>query len=105
MEMQTENRLTDPGGVRAREGEGGTNGESSVGAHTPPCIKQTASANLLCDSGKPDGGSVTTWRWDGGRGAQEGGDPGTPTADVWKRPTRHCNAIILRLKISKLKTE
>ena len=35
-----------------------------------------------CDSGKPDWGSVTAWGCGmAGRGAQEGGDPGTPTAD------------------------
>ena len=31
----------------AREGEGATNQERSIDIHTPPCVKQIASGELL----------------------------------------------------------
>ena len=37
---------------------------------------------------------------EGGRGVQEGGDMGILTADSQK-PTQHCKAIILQLKLKK----
>ena len=43
-----------------QEEEGGTNGETSMEAYTPPRVKQTANGNLLCDSGISTRGSVTT---------------------------------------------
>ena len=42
------------------EGEGETNGESSVEAYTLPYVKQIANGNLLYDSGTSNQGSVTT---------------------------------------------
>ena len=43
-----ESRLMDMG--RGKEGEGGMNGESSMGTYTPPYVRQNASGNLLYDS-------------------------------------------------------
>ena len=57
-DADTENRLMDTG--RGEEGEGKTNGDSSMETHTLPYIKQTAKGNLLHDSGNPNLGSVTT---------------------------------------------
>ena len=48
------------------EGEGGTNGESSLDIYTLPYIKQIASGNLPYDSGNSNGGSGTAER--GGMG-------------------------------------
>ena len=42
------------------EGEGETNGESSVEAHTLPYVKQIANENLQCESGNSNQGSLTT---------------------------------------------
>ena len=44
-----ENRLTDPG--KGREGEGGMNGDSSMGIYTLPYVNCLARGNLLYDSG------------------------------------------------------
>ena len=105
MEMQTENRLPDPGGVGAGEAEGGTDGESSVGAHTPPCVKQQV--GICCVTRGARRGLCDNLEVGWGRGAQEGGTQVHLRLIhvVWKRPTRHCNAVILHLKINKLKTE
>ena len=49
--------------------------------YTPPYVKQTASGNLLFDSGNSKQGSVTTLGWDGvggGREVSEGGDTCIP---------------------------
>lgn len=51
-----ENELVDP----VREGEGGTNGKSSIGTCTPSCVKQIAGARLLCDTGSPAQSSART---------------------------------------------
>ena len=45
---------------RGEEGEGKTNGDSSMETQTLPYIEQTAKGNLLHDSGNPNLGSVTT---------------------------------------------
>ena len=67
------------------EGEGGTNRENSMETPTPPYVKETASGNLLYDSGNSNRGSVTISRgWDGvggGREVQEGGDVCISMAD------------------------
>ena len=42
------------------EGEGGTNGESSMKTYVLPYVKQIASGNFLYDSGNSDWCSVTT---------------------------------------------
>lgn len=52
-----ENRLVDTVG---EEGEGGMNGESSMGTYTPPYVRQNASGNLLYDSVNSNLCSVTT---------------------------------------------
>ena len=47
-------------GAGGKEGEGGTNGKSSRKTYIPPYVKQTASGNLLYDSGNSNQGSVAT---------------------------------------------
>ena len=42
------------------EGEGEMNGESSMEAYTLPSARQTASVDLLCDSGNSNWESLTT---------------------------------------------
>ena len=79
-DADTENRLVDT----VWEGEGGTNGESSMETHTLPYVKQDSQGNSLYDSQSSNWGSVTTWRGgQGGRweGVQEGGDTRTPVTD------------------------
>ena len=44
------------------EGEDGTNWESSIDIYTPPCVKQTASGNLLHIPESSARGSMKTWR-------------------------------------------
>ena len=61
------------------EGEGGRNGENSMETSSPPYVKETASGNLLYDSGDSNRGSVTISR--GWREVQEGEDICTPRAD------------------------
>ena len=58
------------------EGEGGTNGESSMEAQILSYAKWRASRNLLCDSGSSNRCSVIARR-----GRWEGGDAGTPMAN------------------------
>ena len=45
-----ESRLVDTVG----EGEDGMNSESSTETHTSPYVSETASGNLLCDTGSPN---------------------------------------------------
>ena len=52
---------------RGEEGEGGMNGESSMGTYTPPYVKQNAIwlselKPVLCNNLKARKG----WRWEGG---------------------------------------
>ena len=47
------------GGWGREEGEGGTNGESSMDTYKLPYVKQTTSENLPCDSGSSLQVSVT----------------------------------------------
>ena len=44
----------------SRGGKGEMNGGSSTETYTLSYVKQTASGNLLCESGSSDWGSVTT---------------------------------------------
>ena len=76
------------------EGEGGTNGENSMETPTPPYVKETASGNLLYDSGNSNRSSGTISR--GGMGWEVGGrfkKEGTYVylwlihVDVWHKPT------------------
>ena len=67
-----ENRLLDTVG----EGEGGTNGESSVDTYTSLHVEWTASGNVLCDSGSSARccDNLEGWgRVGGGKEAQEEG--------------------------------
>ena len=48
-DAEVENGLMDT----VREGEGGTNGESSIDIYTLPCVKQIAGRTLLCNTGSP----------------------------------------------------
>ena len=75
--------------------------------YTLPYVKQTASGNLLCDSGNSKRDLCDNLEgWDG-----EGSSRGRTHyvylwlihVDVWKKLTQHCNAIILQLKINELK--
>ena len=88
--------------------EGGMYEENEMETYITIC-KQTANENLLCDSGNSKRGSVTTQR--GGMGREVGGMfkwEGTRVnlwlihVDVWQKPTQHCKAIILQLKINTL---
>ena len=67
------------------EGEGGTNGESSMEAQILSYAKWRASRNLLCDSGSSNPGlcdKLEGWeRLGGGREVQERGDICIPTTD------------------------
>ena len=45
---------------RGEEGDGGTNGESSMGTYTLPHIKYIVNGNLLYDSGNSKWVSITT---------------------------------------------
>ena len=71
--------------VTGREGEGGTNWESSTDIYTSPCIKQITSGKLLCSTGSSAKCSVATYgsgmgvegEWE----AQEGGGIYTHIAD------------------------
>ena len=92
------------------EGEGEMNLENSMETYTLPYTKQTASGNLLYDTGSSNQGSVTTQR--GGMGWEVGGRfkrEGTYVylwlihVAIWKKLTQYCKAIILQLKINKLK--
>ena len=56
----------------AGEGEGGTNGQSSMETNTLSYVKQIGSGNLLYDSGSSNRCFATTSR--GGWEVQEGGD-------------------------------
>ena len=56
LELETESR---EGGGR-EEGEGETNGESSMETYTLPYVKEIANGSLLYDSGNLKRGSVTT---------------------------------------------
>ena len=76
-----ESRLVDTVG----EGGGGMNSESSTEMHTSPYVTETASGNLLCDTGSPNQvlrGNPEGWEVVGsGREDQEGGDVCIPVAD------------------------
>ena len=70
-------------------------------------ICKIASGNLLYDSGNSDPGSVMGWEV-GGRFQGEGTKMytyGLIHIDVWQKPTQYCKAIILQLKINKLKNK
>ena len=57
MEMQTQRTDLWTQG-RGEEGEGGMDGESTMGPYTLPSVKHV-NGNLLYDSGNSNGGSVT----------------------------------------------
>ena len=57
--------------LRGGDGEGGTNGESSMETYILLCVKWIANGNLLYDSVNSNQGSVTTQR--GGMGWEVGG--------------------------------
>ena len=62
----------------------GRQGESNMGTHTLPYVKQTANGNLLYDSRTSTGlcDNLDVWGGEeGGREVQEGGDIGMPMAD------------------------
>ena len=70
-------------------------------------LKQAASGDLLCGSGGQIRWCVTTWR--GGMGWEEGGRCQREGSyvyfwlthvDGWQKPTQHCRAIVLQLKIN-----
>ena len=60
----------------AGEGEGGTNGESSIDMYTLPCVKQRARGKPQCSTESPAWCSAETQRADiaGQRESQEGED-------------------------------
>ena len=58
-------------------------GESSMGTYTLPCVYQTASGNLLHESGKSTQVSVTPAGVGDGREVQEGGI----SVYLWLMPT------------------
>ena len=67
-----------------REGDGGTNGESSMETHTLTYATQIASGNVPCDAGSSDQCCDNPGGWDGlggGREAQEGGAMCIPMTD------------------------
>ena len=64
----------------AGKGEGGASGESSMETCTSLCVKETASGNLLHDTGSSTPCSGTTQR--DGREVQEGGAVCIPVADL-----------------------
>ena len=88
-----EKRLVDTG----REGEGGANWEGSLETCASPRVKQTASGDLLHAAGGSDQCSVTTWRA-GTRFKRE-----ETYVYLWLIHTQNYKAIILQLKINKLK--
>ena len=83
--------------------------ERATWKHTLPYVKQTANGNLLSDSGNSNQGSVTTYR--SGMGREVEGRfkrRGHRYTYGWfmlifGRPTQYCKAIILQLKVNKLK--
>ena len=80
-DADTENRFVNT----AWEGEGGMNKEGSIETYTSPCVKWTASGNLLYDAGSSNlvlCDNLEGWDGEGGeREVQEGGDIGIPMAD------------------------
>ena len=87
----------------AGEGEGGTNGETSMETYTLPYVKYIASGNLLYDAGR----SNPTEK--GGRGWEAGGSYKKEGSylylwlihvDTWQKPIQYCKAIIFQLKIN-----
>ena len=80
--------------------------ERSAETHTLPRVKQTASAKLLWNTGSSAPRSVTAkrggLRWGARRKFKEWTYVSlwlTHTV-VWQKPTRHCKAIFLQLKIN-----
>ena len=98
-------------GVLGRSGGdewSGMDGESSMETYTLPYVRRIASGNSLCDSQEFKLGLCDYLEaWDGAAGRfiyiwfiyiwliH---------ADVWQKPTQHCKAIILQLKIIKKKS-
>ena len=96
-----ENRLVET----AREGEGGTNGESSIETYTLPYVQYIASGNLLYNAGNSN--PVLCDKLEGGMGWKVGGRiirEGTYVylrlihVDIWQKLTKYCKAIILQFK-------
>ena len=86
------------------------NGENNMETYTLPYIKQIINENLLFDSGNSCQGSVITYRGGmerevGGRFKREGTEVYLQLihGDVWQKPTKYYKAIILQLKINKIK--
>ena len=86
----------------SREGEGGTNGESSLETYPLPHGKQIASGNLLYDAESSNlvlHDYLEGWDTVGGRFKKEG----TYVClwlihiDVWQKPTQYYKAVILQL--------
>ena len=81
--------------------------EREARKHTLPHVKKAANKNVLYDSGSSNWGSVKTYRVEVGREVGGRFKRGGTYAylqlihvDVWQKPTQHCNAIILQLKIN-----
>ena len=94
------------GGVGVQGRRGGTDGEGWVERvawkHTLPYVKRTASGNLLYDSRELKVGLCDNREgWDGvaGRFIYIYVYIWLIHVDVWQKPTHHCKAIILQLKI------
>ena len=92
-------------------GRGGDSGRSSLETHTTIPKTDTLWASAACLRELKAGLCNKLEGWDGvgdGREVQEGGDICIPMGDscfdVWQKPTQYCKAIVLQLKINKLKT-
>ena len=89
----------------AREGEGGTNGESSIETYTLPYVEYIASGNLLYNAGNSNPVLCDNQEgWDGMGGGREVHERGAYAylwlirADVRQRPTQRYKAVIIQLK-------
>ena len=99
-----ENGLVDTAG----EGEGGTNWESSIEIYILPYVKLIASGKLLYNTGSSSQCSMTTYRSGMGWGVRRMFKREGTYAHLWlihivvrQKPTQHCKAIILQLKVKK----
>ena len=93
--------------IIAGEGESGMNWESSIETYTLTCVKQTVNGKLLYNTGSSNPvlcDNLEGWMgWGvGGTFKKEGAhvDLWPIHVVVWEKPTHHCNAIILQIKIN-----